>query len=60
MDQVDVDRRSLQLTCHDAPALVPTIVSAASGAGLTLTDVSISRPDLESVFLHLTGKGLRD
>ena len=60
VDRVDLDRRTLQLTCRDAPALVPVIVTTATGAGLTLTDVSISRPDLESVFLHLTGKGLRD
>ena len=29
-------------------------------AGMTLADVEITRPDLESVFLHLTGKALRD
>jgi len=27
---------------------------------MTLSDLEISRPDLESVFLQLTGKALRD
>ena len=36
------------------------MVGAAAARGVTLADVEISRPDLESVFLHLTGKGLRD
>ena len=32
----------------------------AAKAGLTLEDVSLRRPNLESVFLHLTGRELRD
>ena len=36
------------------------IVTAATDAGMSLHDVQITRPDLESVFLHLTGKALRD
>ena len=35
-------------------------LTAATGAGMSLSDVQIARPDLESVFLHLTGKALRD
>ena len=34
-------------------------LSAAQG-GLELTDVSLRKPNLESVFLHLTGRELRD
>ena len=48
------------LTVKDAPALVAQVVGTAADCGVTLADVEISRPDLESVFLHLTGKGLRD
>jgi ABC-2 type transport system ATP-binding protein len=60
VQRVDVDRHTLQLTVHDAPALVASVVTSASRAGMNLTDVLIARPDLESVFLHLTGKALRD
>lgn len=48
------------LTVRDASAAVAAIVTGATAAGMSLKDVEISRPDLESVFLHLTGKGLRD
>ncbi|WP_353508107.1 ABC transporter ATP-binding protein [Intrasporangium sp.] len=60
VQQVVADRHSLQLTVTDAPTAVAQIVTSATGAGMTLADVEITRPDLESVFLHLTGKALRD
>jgi ABC-2 type transport system ATP-binding protein len=60
VQRVDADRHTLQLTVHDAPALVASVVTTATRAGMTLTDVRTTRPDLESVFLHLTGKALRD
>ena len=60
VEQVDGDRHILALTVHDAPTAVASIVTSATDAGMTLSDVEISRPNLESVFLHLTGKALRD
>ena len=56
----DSERRELRLTVRDAPTAVAGIVNTATSAGMVLSDVEISRPDLESVFLHLTGKALRD
>jgi ABC-2 type transport system ATP-binding protein len=58
--QVATDRHTLTLTVHDAPAAVAGIVTTATATGMTLSEVEITRPDLESVFLHLTGKALRD
>jgi len=60
VEQVDNDRRTLRLTVRDAPTAVAEIVTSTTAAGMSLTDVEITRPDLESVFLHLTGKALRD
>jgi ABC-2 type transport system ATP-binding protein len=40
--------------------LVPAIVQAAESVGATLRDLSISKPTLETVFINLTGKELRD
>ena len=60
VQQVAGDRRSFDLTVQDAPANVAGIVTTATETGMTLSDVEITRPDLESVFLHLTGKALRD
>ncbi len=60
VEKVVADRHTLVLTVRDAPRAVTAIVTSATAAGLTLRDVEISRPDLESVFLVLTGKALRD
>ena len=42
------------------PAEIAALLEASSKAGLELIDVSIRKPNLESVFLHLTGRELRD
>lgn len=60
VSQVDVERGVLRLLVHDAPTAVAQIVTVATGSGLELADVQISRPNLETVFLHLTGRALRD
>jgi len=52
--------RGLTLQVREAPTAVAGVVTTAGGAGMDLTDVEISRPNLESVFLHLTGRALRD
>lgn len=58
--QVARSTGELRLTVHGAPTALAGVVEAATRAGMTLTDVQVQRPDLESVFLHLTGKALRD
>ena len=60
VEHVDTDRQSITLTARDAPSLVAEVVARAASGGVGLADVEITRPDLESVFLHVTGKGLRD
>jgi ABC-2 type transport system ATP-binding protein len=40
--------------------LVPRIVTAAEREGFDLIDLSISEPSLETVFINLTGKALRE
>ena len=57
---VDVDQGHLQITAQDATSAVADIVNTANRAGMKLSGVEVSRPTLESVFLHLTGKALRD
>jgi ABC-2 type transport system ATP-binding protein len=60
VQSVTNDRRSIDLTVVDAPATLADIVAAAAEAGMSVTDVEVARPDLESVFLNLTGRALRD
>ncbi len=40
--------------------LAPRMVAAAEAAGVDLVDLSVAEPSLETVFIHLTGKELRD
>jgi ABC-2 type transport system ATP-binding protein len=50
----------LQLLAEDAGAVVARAIAAVTGAGASINSVQITQPDLEAVFLHLTGKALRD
>ena len=40
--------------------LVPAVVAAASNAGATIRDLHIAEPSLENLFLHHTGRSLRE
>ena len=42
------------------PVEIAGLLEDAAKAGLELADVSLRKPNLESVFLHLTGRELRD
>jgi ABC-2 type transport system ATP-binding protein len=42
------------------PALLPRVIASADQAGFTATDLSVSEPSLETVFISLTGKDLRE
>lgn len=50
----------VDVVATDGGAALPAILAAAGDAGAQVTAVEIAEPDLESVFLHLTGKALRD
>jgi ABC-2 type transport system ATP-binding protein len=50
----------IDVVSSDGSGALPAILDAAAGAGAHITSVEITEPDLESVFLHLTGKALRD
>jgi ABC-2 type transport system ATP-binding protein len=43
----------------EKPAEIADLLEAASRDGLEVLDVTLQRPNLESVFLALTGKELR-
>jgi ABC-2 type transport system ATP-binding protein len=50
----------LELHVQGKDRLIPRIVLAAEAAGLELADLSVAEPSLETVFINLTGKELRD
>jgi ABC-2 type transport system ATP-binding protein len=51
---------TIEIVAQDARKLLPRIITEASAAGATISSVEVTEPDLEAVFLHLTGKALRD
>src|SRR6202789_599049 len=50
----------VELHVKGADRLVPRVVEAADAAGFALADLSVAEPTLETVFIGLTGKDLRD
>jgi ABC-2 type transport system ATP-binding protein len=50
----------LQLHIQGSDRLIPRIVLSAERGGFDLVDLSVSEPSLETVFINLTGKELRD
>jgi ABC-2 type transport system ATP-binding protein len=48
------------LLVGDANAVLPRLFETAAAAGSRITEVSVREPDLELVFLHLTGRALRE
>jgi ABC-2 type transport system ATP-binding protein len=44
----------------DSNRVLPRLFEQAGKAGVRITSVDIHEPNLEAVFLHLTGKALRD
>jgi ABC-2 type transport system ATP-binding protein len=50
----------IELHVAGAERLVPRVVAAAEHGGCELVDLSVAEPSLETVFIDLTGKELRD
>ncbi len=50
----------IEVVVEDAGDVIAEILEAAAEAGVAVATVDIDQPDLEDVFLHLTGKALRD
>jgi ABC-2 type transport system ATP-binding protein len=50
----------VELQIRGADRLVPRVVEAAEAGGYSLADLSVAEPTLETVFIGLTGKELRD
>jgi ABC-2 type transport system ATP-binding protein len=48
------------LLVDDANTLMPLLFEGARAAGARITETNLSEPNLEMVFLHLTGRALRD
>jgi ABC-2 type transport system ATP-binding protein len=58
--QVAADDGVLTLLVEDSNRVLPRLFDSANTGGTRITSVDIQVPNLESVFLHLTGRALRD
>ena len=50
----------MALLVEDSNVVLPPIFETGVEAGMRITSVQIQEPNLETVFLHLTGRALRD
>jgi ABC-2 type transport system ATP-binding protein len=50
----------MDLIAEDARTALPELLQRVSTAGVQVTSVDVHEPNLEAVFLHLTGRALRD
>ena len=58
--EVRVSDHGADIYADRGGSLIPGVVSTAQAAGTILCDVHIQEPSLETLFLHHTGRSLRD
>ena len=58
--KIAAENGTLTLLVENSNLVLPRLFEAASKVGVRITSLNIHEPNLESVFLHLTGKALRD
>ncbi len=58
--QITAKDGTLTLLVDDSNIVLPRLFESATQAGVRITSVEIQEPNLEAVFLHLTGRALRD
>jgi ABC-2 type transport system ATP-binding protein len=51
---------TVRLAADDANAALPEVISVANARGVKVIGIDVREPNLEAVFLHLTGRALRD
>ncbi len=57
---VSLEDGGMQLIVDGAGSVLQELLRIAAEAGVAVSAVEVTEPDLEAVFLHLTGKALRD
>jgi ABC-2 type transport system ATP-binding protein len=60
VERVDRVDTKLLLIVRGSSGIVPAVFNAAERNGFVVSDVSVTEPTLETVFINLTGKDLRE
>jgi ABC-2 type transport system ATP-binding protein len=55
-----VVEQTVTVQAQGIDGLVPRVVTIAEGVGVTIIDLAVNEPSLETVFINLTGKELRE
>lgn len=58
--QVRAEEGALVVLVRDTAAVLPALMTAVAGQGRKVAGIEVQEPNLEAVFLHLTGHALRD
>lgn len=60
VQKADVTNNAVSVITPDAKDVLASVVSKANERGIKIRSIDIREPNLEAVFLHLTGRALRD
>ena len=60
VSHAEVADGAVRLKVRGTEGVLPAVVTAAERGGFTVTDLSMTEPTLETVFIDLTGKDLRE
>jgi ABC-2 type transport system ATP-binding protein len=60
VSRIDADNGLVSLLVDDSNLVLPRLFDVAAEVNVRITSVDIQEPNLETVFLHLTGRALRD
>jgi ABC-2 type transport system ATP-binding protein len=60
VSKVSAEDSTATLLVDDSNLILPQLFETANAAGVRISSVEIQEPNLETVFLHLTGRALRD
>jgi ABC-2 type transport system ATP-binding protein len=60
VSKATVEDGHVHLLVTDARNVLPQLFEAAADLGVRIVEINVAEPNLEMVFLHLTGRALRD
>lgn len=60
VEKISSENGSIMVLAKDSNLALPRLFDSAASLNVRITSVDIQEPNLETVFLHLTGRALRD
>ncbi|MGE5678048.1 MAG: ABC transporter ATP-binding protein [Pseudomonadota bacterium] len=60
VDRVESENNEIAVLGENVDTILAEIIAKVTGHGRRISSIDVRKPNLEAVFLHLTGKALRD